>query len=170
MLTTRAVAEILSRTAQAVPGVPVAFRSFNSTSSGEEVRVEDLPPGIAAAQGSHLYPQRGRRRGVADELYENLVAGRQTFWQHVHPLFISRDLTRADLRLLVRRGLATTSGNYRAVVQLFGMTQLDYRKSLNFLAAHDCAVDYREFRPGLQHQLPPFVVPAASDARAVVAG
>lgn len=44
------------------------------------------------------------------------------------------------------------------------------RVFLNFLAAHDCAVDYREFRPGIQHQLPPVVAPAASDARAVVAG
>jgi transcriptional regulator with PAS, ATPase and Fis domain len=143
---------------------------MTSTAAADEIGVDDLPPTIATAPGSQLSPQRERRRRVADDLYDNLVTGRQRFWQHVHPLFIGRDLTRADLRLLVRRGLATTSGNYRALVELFGMPQEDYKKFLNFLAAHDCAVDYREFRQGNQRHAPLFARPAAVESRSAIAG
>jgi hypothetical protein len=31
---------------------------------------------------------------------------------------------------------------------LFGLEAQDYKPLLNFLAAHDCMVDYRKFRPG----------------------
>jgi len=68
------------------------------------------------------------------------------FWDDVHPLFISRDITRADLRQLIRRGLAMSGGSYRGVIELFGMEQVDYKRLLNFLAAHDCRVEAREFR------------------------
>jgi len=61
-------------------------------------------------------------------------------------LFLSRDMTRNDLRQLLRRGLATTRGNYRALVTAFGMPASDYKRFMNFLAAHDCVVDFREFR------------------------
>jgi DNA-binding NtrC family response regulator len=105
---------------------------------------DELPPNVRApgAQPSG----RERRRQAADDLFEALVNGGYSFWEHVHPLFLSRDLTRHDVRELVRRGLARTRGNYRALLALFGMKQDDYKKFLNFLAAHDCNVDYRPFR------------------------
>jgi hypothetical protein len=64
----------------------------------------------------------------------------------VYPLFLDRDITRHDIRELVRRGLNTTCGNYRSLLQLFRIPKSDYKRLLNFLAAHDCGVDYREFR------------------------
>ena len=60
-------------------------------------------------------------------------------------------MSRHDLRELIKRGLATTCGNYRAVVALFGMADGDYKAFLNFLAAHECCVDFREFRTGKAH-------------------
>jgi DNA-binding NtrC family response regulator len=75
-----------------------------------------------------------------------LTEGSFNFWEHVHPLFLDRDLTRHDLRELVRRGLAATRGNYQAVVRLFGMPESDYKRFLNFLGTHGCVVDFREFR------------------------
>ena len=59
-----------------------------------------------------------------------------------------RDITRHDMRELVRRGLATTRGNYRSLLRLFGMPASDYKRFLNFLAAHDCNVDFRAYRSG----------------------
>jgi transcriptional regulator with PAS, ATPase and Fis domain len=106
-----------------------------------EIGVEDLPPSIAVPQGSHAYPRRERRRRVSDELFEGLVSGKQRFWEDVHVLFTNRDLTRADLRQLIRRGLSSTGGNYRALVQLFGMAVQENTTLLNYLAAHDCVVD-----------------------------
>ena len=70
---------------------------------------------------------------------------------HTYPLFMNRDITRHDLRELVRRVLSTTCGNYRALVKLFSMPTKDYKRFLNFLAAHDCRVDFREFRTGTEH-------------------
>ena len=57
-------------------------------------------------------------------------------------------MTRHDLRQLLRRGLTTTRGNYRALLALFGVPESDYKRFMNFLAAHDCVVDFREFRAG----------------------
>jgi transcriptional regulator with PAS, ATPase and Fis domain len=111
------------------------------------VDVDQLPAGIRAA-APLLLPTRERRRQVADELYNALVTAGYSFWDHIYPLFLSRDITRHDMRELVRRGLATTRGNYRALLKLFGMSSSDYKRFLNFLAAHDCRADFREFRNG----------------------
>ena len=103
----------------------------------------------AVRHGSHsVLPTRERRAQVADELYNAIVNAGYSFWDHIYPLFISRDITRHDMRELVRRGLATTRGNYRALLKLFGMDSDDYKRFLNFLAAHDCRADFREFRNG----------------------
>ena len=61
-------------------------------------------------------------------------------------MFLNRDITRHDMRQLVRRGLAETHGRYKALITLFGMPGDDYRRFMNFLAAHDCTVAFREFR------------------------
>jgi hypothetical protein len=74
------------------------------------------------------------------------VHGGYSFWQHIHPLFLNRDITRYDLRELLRRGLSATRGSYRAVLELFGIPASDYKRFMNFLSTHDCRVDYREFR------------------------
>jgi transcriptional regulator with PAS, ATPase and Fis domain len=132
---------------------------MTSTAVAEEMGIGDLPPSVAVSQGSHAYPKRERRRRVSDDLFEGLVSGRQRFWEDIHPLFTNRDLTRADLRQLMRRALAATGGNYRGVVQLFGMDAADYKKLLNFLAAHECVVDYREYRQGNSESATPEVVP-----------
>jgi transcriptional regulator with PAS, ATPase and Fis domain len=114
----------------------------------ERIDVEHLPPAIRTATQTVL-PMRERRAQVADELYKALVVTGYSFWEHIYPLFLSRDITRQDMRELVRRGLATTRGNYRTLLKLFGMSPRDYKRFLNFLAAHDCRADFREFRNGV---------------------
>jgi transcriptional regulator with PAS, ATPase and Fis domain len=116
---------------------------------GEEtVGVKDLPPAIVAAANGKVAPARDRRRQMADYLYDALVSKSCSFWEHVYPMFIGRDLTRADLTGLVRRGLATTGGNYRALLTLLGMEPSNYKRFLNLLSTHGCTVDFREFRSG----------------------
>jgi DNA-binding NtrC family response regulator len=113
----------------------------------ESVDVKDLPPLVSSGDGAAM-PARDRRKRAADHLYEALVARSCSFWEHVYPMFINRDLTRADLTTLVRQGLAETSGNYRALLQLFGMAPSDYKRFLNLLSTHGCTVNFREFRSG----------------------
>jgi len=118
-----------------------------SMATGAPIDLEHLPATIRRSK-SIAAPSRERRRQIADELYDGLLSGRYSFWNHIHPLFLNRDITRHDLRQLVGRGLTSTSGNYRALLKLFGMDDGSYKRFMNFLGAHDCAVDFRPFRSG----------------------
>ena len=114
----------------------------------DRIEVDHLPA-IIRTSGQSLQPMRERRTQVADELYNALVVSGYSFWDHIYPLFLSRDITRHDMHELVRRGLAVTRGNYRTLLKLFGMSPADYKRFLNFLSAHDCRADFREFRNGV---------------------
>jgi DNA-binding NtrC family response regulator len=131
------------------------------------VEVTHLPPAVQAS-ADHVLPIKERRKQVADELYQALVSGGYSFWEHIHPLFLQRDVTRHDIRELVRRGLSTTRGNYRSLLRLFGMPASDYKRFLNFLAAHDCNVDFRAYRNGTAPTGPmraPRLLPPLPDGR-----
>jgi transcriptional regulator with PAS, ATPase and Fis domain len=116
-------------------------------SSVDVIEPEHLPVSMGA-QRVALVPLRERRRQVADDLYDAIVNEGYSFFDHVQPRFLARDITRHDLRELVRRGLATSQGSYRGLVRLFGMPLEDYKRFLNFLTTHDCRVDFRQFRGG----------------------
>jgi len=130
------------------------------------IDVDQLPAAIRVAAPLML-PTRERRRQVADELYNAIVTAGYSFWDHIYPLFLSRDITRHDMRELIRRGLATTRGNYRALLKLFGMSNEDYKRFLNFLAAHDCRADFREFRNGAPEMArrPRLILPPLPEAK-----
>ena len=59
---------------------------------------------------------------------------------------MSRDMTREELRHIVRRGLTRTRGSYRQLTALFNLPNTDYKSLLNFLRKHDCHVPYKPFR------------------------
>ena len=123
------------------------------------IDVDYLPPCIQAAS-DHIVPVRERRCQVADDLYQALVGGGYTFWEHIYPLFLERNITRHDLRELMRHGLRTTRGNYRPLLKLFGMPERDYKRFVNFLGTHDCRVDFRSFRHSSPGPIrPPRVTP-----------
>jgi DNA-binding NtrC family response regulator len=114
--------------------------------AGPSIGLHDLPdtlrlPGLPGAV-------RERRQQVADQLYDALVRKQYSFWEHIYPMFLRRDLTRHDVRELLSRGLAATKGNYRALLPLFGMPASDYHRFHNFLTTHNCKLDFRTFRTG----------------------
>jgi DNA-binding NtrC family response regulator len=123
------------------------------TSPNDTVGLEGLPPRLLPGRTDAVFPIRERRRQRADDLFKALTEGSLSFWEHVHPLFLDRDLTRHDLRELVKRGLAATRGNYQATVRLLGMPDTDYKRFLNFLGTHGCVVDFREFRTAAPHDV-----------------
>ena len=86
------------------------------------------------------------RKSVVDNLSARLFEDRESFWTAVYPAFMSRDLTRDDLRKVVQRGLERTNGNYRLLVQLLNMPAGDYKRFLNFLRKHDCHLPFQRFR------------------------
>ncbi len=59
---------------------------------------------------------------------------------------MARDLTRHEIRELVRLGLEHTRGNYKLLVTTFNMPPEDYKKFLNFLRKYQCHVPFQRFR------------------------
>jgi transcriptional regulator with PAS, ATPase and Fis domain len=90
--------------------------------------------------------ESSRRTGVRESILEQLLQGRESFWSAVYDPFMARDLTREDLRAVVRVGLEQTRGSYTALTQLFNMEAADYKRFLNFLRKHQCHMPFHSFR------------------------
>jgi DNA-binding NtrC family response regulator len=116
------------------------------TGSRETIELGDLPAEIRTRHGIGLPPQRERRRTVADDLYRRLTQERESFWSVVYPMYMQRDITRGNVRDLVKKGLVEARGNYKIVARLFNMQPGEYKKFLNFLRKHDCQVPFKEYR------------------------
>ena len=116
------------------------------TGGNDAILPEDRPIEIKARNGSSARPQRERRRTVADDLYSKLTEHRESFWTAVYPLYMQREITRSNVRDVVRKGLQEARGNYKIVARLFNMESRDYKRFLNFLRKHDCQVPFKEYR------------------------
>ena len=133
---------------------------------GRPIKASDLPPEVLKATSSSLLggsapagatssgqaSSEGAGEGLpggtgrADELANLMIKQGESFWAVVYPIFMSRDLTRTDLRRIVQLGLESTNGNYRLLVQLFNMAPQDYKRFLSFLRKHDCHLPFQRFR------------------------
>jgi transcriptional regulator with GAF, ATPase, and Fis domain len=131
---------------------------------GRPVRSADLPPEILrtptgststvaspivqGAPASAVDPSDPQAMALAraDELAAAMIKQGESFWSAVYPIFMSRDLTRNELRRIVQIGLETTNGNYRLLVELFNMSSQDYKRFLSFLRKHDCHLPFQRFR------------------------
>jgi hypothetical protein len=60
----------------------------------------------------------------------------ETFWGSVYGPFMERDLSRQQVRELIRLGLTETQGSYRKLLELFRMDAGDYQKFMDFLRHH----------------------------------
>jgi len=112
----------------------------------EIVQVDDLPSEIRVPGQAAERPTRERRRTVADDLFKRLIENRESFWNAVYPLYMNREITRANVRDLVHKGLEEARGNYKIVLRLFNMETSDYKRFLNFLRKHDCQLPFKEYR------------------------
>ena len=79
-------------------------------------------------------------------LFQRLITDGASFWSEVYEPFMARDLTRHEVRELVRLGLEHTRGNYKMLVTSFNMPPEDYKKFLNFLRKYQCHVPFQRFR------------------------
>jgi transcriptional regulator with GAF, ATPase, and Fis domain len=112
----------------------------------EVIGVEDLPLEIRAHSAVGVRPTRERRRTISDDLFKRLTENKESFWTAVYPLYMRREITRAHVRDLLRKGLEESRGSYRQVTRLFNMAPTDYKRFLNFLRKHECQLPYRDFR------------------------
>jgi DNA-binding NtrC family response regulator len=106
----------------------------------------DLPRELATTCCDAPAAEVTRGKRTADQLFERMLLGGESFWSVVYEPFMSRDLTRDDLRIVVTRGLELTRGNYKALVQSFNLEQSDYKRFLNFLRKYQCHMPFQRFR------------------------
>jgi len=79
-------------------------------------------------------------------MFDRMFTSGASFWAEVYEPFMARDLTRNDVREVVRLGLEHTRGNYKLLVRSFNMPPEDYKKFLNFLRKYQCHVPFQRFR------------------------
>ena len=119
--------------------------------SGQPVRPADLPSDVVAAKpvtsGAEQTDVAAQSTSaVSERLAARIFERGESFWATVYPDFMSRDLTRDDLRKLVQMGLERSNGNYRLLVQHFNMPPADYKRFLSFLRKHNCHLPFQRFR------------------------
>lgn len=108
-----------------------------------------MPADLRLTTSSHEQPPAAVLKPAfsrAQVLYKEMTERGENFWSAVYVPFKSRDLTRDDLRGLVRMGLSTTRGSYKLLVRLFNMPEEDYKRFLNFLRKHEAHLPIHEFR------------------------
>ncbi len=117
-----------------------------------EIAPEDLPSEILDA---HTFGQTRmllkaeaatETKSRAEMLWDRMVVKGESFWVAVYPAFIDRELTKSDLRQLIKAGLQRSQGSYRKLVELFRMPAADYKRFLAFLYQHDCHLPFHGFR------------------------
>jgi len=108
---------------------------------------------------------RVTRAQVATTLMDRMVRDGESFWDVAYAPFMTRDLTREDMRQLVLSGLERTRGSYKSLVRTFNMNAEDYRRFLNFLRKYECHMPFQRFRA-----LPPRSPAPATGAKRIAAG
>jgi DNA-binding NtrC family response regulator len=73
----------------------------------------------------------------ADTFFERIATDTKGFWELVYQPFINRDLNRAQVKAIIRRGLAASEGNYRRLLDLLHLPTTDYQRFMDFLRHHD---------------------------------
>jgi len=110
---------------------------------------EALPPEVwrsRVAPASTEIRRDEQSPRVSETLFDRLLKEGDSFWSAVYEPFMARDLTRADVREVVRMGLEHTRGNYKLLVTGFNMPPDDYKRFLNFLRKYECHVPFQRFR------------------------
>ena len=112
-----------------------------------EITPADLPPEVCGrSHPPEPAPRVTPAAARVERLFDAMTKHGESFWLAVHGPFMARDVTREDVRDVVRRGLIVTRGNYKLLVRLFNMPQDDYKRFLNFLRKHQAHLPIHEFR------------------------
>jgi DNA-binding NtrC family response regulator len=119
---------------------------------GGTITIDDLPREILSMDSQVASGCAAPSR--AEALFERIARDGEPFWTAVYEPFMARDITREDLRAIVRQGLELTRGSYKSMAQFFNLPQSDYKRLLNFLRKYQCQLPIQDFR-SLPVQPPP---------------
>lgn len=78
---------------------------------------------------------------------DRMAMGGETFWDVVHKPFLDREMSRSVARDIVAAGLKRTNGNYKRLLDIFGVAPSDYLKFMDFLRHQKLKPDAPEANP-----------------------
>jgi DNA-binding NtrC family response regulator len=112
------------------------------------VTVADLPQGVRPARSLVASAAAQAPNVTWAKLFDRLVGGGECFWATVYDPFMARDLTRDDVRAVIRRGLEETRGSYKLLMPLFNIEARHKRRLVTALRKHDCLIGLHQVRQG----------------------
>ena len=112
--------------------------------NGGRGTIADLPTELFAHSNGNGHPSDAPPTR-ADMLFARLLAG-ESFWTVVQQPFLMHDLTRDDLREVVRRGLSMTNDNHKDLVKVFNLRRSDYKRLVTFLRKYQSDLLLSEIR------------------------
>lgn len=111
------------------------------------ITAADLPRELLSVGSAVPAPAGDARKLFSAELmFHRMVREGEDFWTAVRTPFMAHDVTRDDVRTLVREGLELTRGSYKALAQLFNLPESGYKPLLSFLRKSGCHLPFHEFR------------------------
>jgi transcriptional regulator with GAF, ATPase, and Fis domain len=75
----------------------------------------------------------GRDNAAGLDAFQRMLENGATFWTAVREPYLARELSRAEARLVVERGLTKTRGSYKRLLVLFNIQPTEYLKFMDFL-------------------------------------
>jgi transcriptional regulator with PAS, ATPase and Fis domain len=118
--------------------------------SGTRIAPEDLPGEVRRAGAMQRVAQENgaaeRSASAANMMLERMVARHESFWTVVYEPFMTRDLTRQQIRELVAIGLAEANGDYKRLATLFNVEPPDFKRFIAMLRRYDCQVALQPYR------------------------
>jgi transcriptional regulator with GAF, ATPase, and Fis domain len=111
--------------------------------SGQKVDLAQLPWQVRQAAPAEADQPGAKPVG---EVLWNAIRGGGSFWTVVYGPFMSRDVTRDDVRFIVQKGLEQAHGNHAMLAQVFNLQGSDQKRLMNVLRKHDCHEPVRAFR------------------------
>jgi transcriptional regulator with PAS, ATPase and Fis domain len=109
------------------------------------VEREDIPLELSRGELSGKVTAQWPLQSVADRLLREIVDEGESFWSAAYAPFMTRDVTREDLRGLVTMGLKRVGGDYRALTRLFNMPEDDATRLVAVLRKYHCHVPVQRF-------------------------
>jgi len=99
---------------------------------GRGVTLADLPRELFSSRSSRTAEAPEPARPRSQVLFDRLMKG-ENFWTVVQQPFMMHDITRDDVREVVRRGMVVANDSYKELLSVFNLPAGDYKRMLNFL-------------------------------------
>ncbi|MCC6318079.1 MAG: sigma 54-interacting transcriptional regulator [Gemmatimonadaceae bacterium] len=80
-----------------------------------------------------LFDERDTGSGDPEDPMVRMEMRETDFWTAVHRPYLSREMSRAEARSIVERGLDRTRGSYKRLLGIFNIPDGDYLKFMDFL-------------------------------------